>query len=72
VLASVSSSEPTPIFCPAIGDAIVPGGNDYPAKQAGVTSICVRDHKETKRVVEAIVACLNDATPANTQETDDE
>ncbi|TWT98756.1 HAD-IIB family hydrolase [Neorhodopirellula pilleata] len=41
-----------------IGDAIFPGGNDYPAKQAGVTSICVRDSEETKRVVEAIVACV--------------
>ena len=41
-----------------IGDAIFPGGNDYPAEQAGVTSICVRDPEETKRVVEAIVACL--------------
>lgn len=41
-----------------IGDAIFPGGNDYPAKQAGVTSICVRDPEETKRVVEAIVASV--------------
>lgn len=40
-----------------IGDAIFPGGNDYPVKQAGVTSICVRDAEETKRVIEAIVAC---------------
>jgi len=41
-----------------IGDAIFPGGNDYPAKQAGVASIRVRDPHETKRVVEAIIACL--------------
>lgn len=41
-----------------IGDAIFPGGNDYPAKQAGVLSIQVRDPHETKRVIEAIVACL--------------
>ena len=41
-----------------IGDAIFPGGNDYPAKQAGVVSIEVRDPHETKRVVEAIIACL--------------
>jgi len=40
-----------------IGDAIFPGGNDYPAKQAGVLSIAVRDPHETKRVIEAIVAC---------------
>ena len=41
-----------------VGDAIFPGGNDYPAKQAGVESIRVRDPEETKRVVEAICACL--------------
>jgi len=41
-----------------IGDAIFPGGNDYPAKQAGVLSIRVRDPNETKRVIEAIIACL--------------
>lgn len=41
-----------------IGDAIFPGGNDYPAKEAGVVSIQVRDPKETKHVIEAIIACL--------------
>jgi HAD superfamily hydrolase (TIGR01484 family) len=40
------------------GDALFPGGNDYPAKQAGVVSIEVRDPDETKRVIEAIIACL--------------
>lgn len=44
-----------------IGDAIFPGGNDYPAKQAGVVSIRVRDPDETKRVVETILACLGAA-----------
>jgi phosphomannomutase len=43
-----------------IGDALFPGGNDYPAKQAGALSIRVRDPNETKRVVEAIIACLSD------------
>ena len=33
-----------------IGDALFPGGNDYPAEQAGVTSIPIRDPRETKRV----------------------
>ena len=42
-----------------VGDAIFPGGNDYPAKQAGADSIEVRDPHETKRVIEAIVACLD-------------
>jgi len=41
-----------------IGDALFPGGNDYPVEQAGVLSIRVRDPNETKRVIEAIVACL--------------
>ena len=41
-----------------IGDALFPGGNDYPAKEAGVVSIRVRDPNESKRVIEAIVACL--------------
>jgi HAD superfamily hydrolase (TIGR01484 family) len=41
-----------------IGDAVFPGGNDYPAKQAGALSIAVRDPHETKRVMEAIIACL--------------
>ena len=41
-----------------IGDAVFPGGNDYPAKEAGTLSIEVKDPHETKRVIEAIVACL--------------
>jgi phosphomannomutase len=43
-----------------IGDALFVGGNDYPAEQAGVSSIPVRDPTETKRVIEAIIACLDD------------
>ena len=43
-----------------IGDALFAGGNDYPAEQAGVVSIPVQGTHETKRVVEAIVACLSD------------
>ncbi|MCR4330448.1 MAG: HAD-IIB family hydrolase [Patescibacteria group bacterium] len=46
-----------------IGDALFPGGNDYPAKEAGAVSIQVRDPNETKRVIEAIVACLGGALP---------
>jgi phosphomannomutase len=41
-----------------IGDAVFPGGNDYPAKEAGVTTIKVDNPNETKRVIEAIMACL--------------
>jgi phosphomannomutase len=40
-----------------IGDALFPGGNDYPAKKAGALSIQVRDPHETKRVIESIIAC---------------
>jgi phosphomannomutase len=47
-----------------IGDALFPGGNEYPAKEAGVVSIRVRDPDETKRVVEAIIACLERAPQA--------
>ena len=42
-----------------IGDALFPGGNDYPAKEAGVLSIQVRDPNESKRVIEAIIGCLD-------------
>jgi hypothetical protein len=41
-----------------IGDALFPGGNDYPAVEAGVESISVRGPRETKPVTEAIIACL--------------
>jgi hypothetical protein len=43
-----------------IGDALFVGGNDYPAKEAGVLSIAVRGPNETKPVTEAIIACLAD------------
>jgi HAD superfamily hydrolase (TIGR01484 family) len=41
-----------------VGDALFPGGNDYPAREAGVASIQVRDHDETKRIIEAVLLCL--------------
>ncbi|MFZ0499302.1 MAG: HAD-IIB family hydrolase [Steroidobacteraceae bacterium] len=41
-----------------IGDAVFPGGNDYPAKEAGALSIEIKNPHETKRVIEAILACL--------------
>ena len=46
-----------------VGDALFPGGNDYPAKEAGALSIQVRDPGESKRVIEAIIACLDVARP---------
>jgi len=45
-----------------VGDALFVGGNDYPAKQTGVISIPVRAPGETKRVIEAIIACLGSNT----------
>lgn len=42
--------------------------DDYPAKQAGALSICVRDPEETKRVIGAIIACLSDVPTANVTE----
>lgn len=42
-----------------VGDALFEGGNDYPARKTGAACIQVRDPEETKRVIEAIVACLS-------------
>src|SRR5665647_211203 len=42
-----------------IGDALFPGGNDYPAKEAGVVSIRVKNPNESKRIIETIIACLD-------------
>ncbi len=41
-----------------VGDALFPGGNDYPAKEAGAVSIRVKDPNDTKLVIETIIACL--------------
>jgi phosphomannomutase len=50
-----------------VGDALFPGGNDYPAEQVGVISIPVRGPEDTKRVIEAIIACLGDGQQADFQ-----
>ena len=47
-----------------IGDALFVGGNDYPAEKAGVDSIPVKGPDETKRVIQAIIACLADRDQA--------
>lgn len=41
-----------------IGDAIFPGGNDYPAKQLGLDTVRVKDPNGTIAAIEGIVACL--------------
>lgn len=40
-----------------IGDAIFPGGNDYPAKQLGLDTVRVRDPEETLSVIATVIAC---------------
>ncbi|MGH2363830.1 MAG: HAD-IIB family hydrolase [Chloroflexota bacterium] len=47
-----------------IGDALFEGGNDYPAKEAGVDSIAVRGPNETKPVIDAIITCLHPSQKA--------
>ena len=42
-----------------VGDALFPGGNDYPARGTGAACIQVRDPNESKRVIEAITACFS-------------
>jgi len=42
-----------------VGDALFPGGNDYPARETGVVCIQVGNPTETKRVIETVIACLD-------------
>ena len=41
-----------------MGDAIFPGGNDYPAKTMGLDTVKVRDPHETASVIAGIVAVM--------------
>jgi hypothetical protein len=43
-----------------MGDAIFPGGNDYPVSAAGIDVIRVRDPEDTAVAIRAVVACLKD------------
>jgi hypothetical protein len=43
-----------------IGDALFPGGNDYPVEAAGVVSISVKGPDDTNLVIETILACLGE------------
>jgi hypothetical protein len=47
-----------------VGDALFPGGNDYPAEKAGVDCIPVKGPEETKGVIKTIIACLADCGQA--------
>lgn len=44
-----------------IGDALYPGGNDAPVRDAGVTTIAVDDIADTKLVIETIIKLANPA-----------
>ena len=41
-----------------IGDALFDGGNDFPVKETGISTLQVKGPEETKLIVEAIIACL--------------
>jgi phosphomannomutase len=43
-----------------VGDALFPGGNDYPAEEAGVVSIPVKGPDDTNLVISTILACLGE------------
>lgn len=45
-----------------VGDAIYPGGNDYPAREVGVDTISVRDVAETWTVISAITSWVDKAS----------
>ena len=47
-----------------VGDAIFPGGNDYPAKELGLDTILVRDPRDTLSVIRTVVACQHGETEA--------
>ena len=41
-----------------MGDAVYPGGNDYPVREAGIDTVAVHTIGETKRAIEAVIFCL--------------
>ena len=43
-----------------IGDALFPGGNDYPAHEAGVVTIAVRGPDDTALAIKTLIASLRD------------
>jgi phosphomannomutase len=43
-----------------VGDALFPGGNDYPARSTGADCVMTRDPDETKRIIETVIACEKD------------
>ena len=45
-----------------VGDALFPGGNDYPVRGTEATCIQIANPNETKRVIETAIACLSRAS----------
>ncbi len=43
-----------------VGDAIFPSGNDYPVTKTQATCIHIKTPTETKRVIDTIIACMED------------
>jgi len=43
-----------------IGDAIFPGGNDYPPKQLGLKTVRVKNPEGTLAAIAGVVACLSE------------
>lgn len=41
-----------------VGDAVYPGGNDFPAREAGVDTVAVRDVIETLTVITTVTLLL--------------
>jgi phosphomannomutase len=52
-----------------VGDALFPGGNDYPAMQAGAYAIRVNGPAESKKVIEAVIGCLGQMPQSDSSET---
>ncbi len=52
-----------------VGDALFPGGNDYPAMQAGAYSIRVNGPGESRKVIEAIIGCIGQMAQPDSSET---
>jgi phosphomannomutase len=52
-----------------VGDALFPGGNDYPAMQAGAFAIRVDGPGESKKVIEAVIGCLGQMAQPDSSET---
>jgi phosphomannomutase len=52
-----------------VGDALFPGGNDYPAMQAGAYSIRVNGPSESRKVIEAVIGSLGTMPQPASSET---